>query len=382
MNAHSPIGSRLVSRDSSLNSERTSRVLAFGLALLLVAAALTSCSPRGSAPGFEVEGVVRTGGGPINAFRVFARETQWLICFAPTASFTNAPFYWEVGSTNNAELIVATVHPVQQQVSAVIESNSVPKAVPPAVAQLWLAYCSTWYLDHHAPEELPPVYAFNPMERRMSAGEVRCQRDAQPPHLPKEVTFQSASHAGFAESQQSVLEARYQVEAVTNAGGWSIPTHMVLEQYARKPGVEFETNSMVLQRTEVVAQVVRDRCRRKNLLPDMASHTYALDRRLADPTAGRSELWYRIPTNHWPTVAESRDLYEKQQIRQHPELGFAIPLPKAPPLRKPTTVRDVILWGAGLTLAGLAVFKIFDKVRVSRQAKEQRRRKHYARFET
>ena len=329
-------------------------VLGISMGILLVGGAVTvysSLPNKVVAAKFEFEAdgeliVQQIHGDKIilqesESFEVSVKDDKWFIATKPQPGSQPAVMArYEIGGENDTIYQVSyfakkTLAPTSINTAiGRIETATVPEnIVGNQVAELWLAFASSHYLDGTKNGKLKPVYQMKDSSMRNEGWEDTAQwkRFDAEPRLPQMVDYINEKDIGVNGARRLFIplpppfvkgftRASYTVDSVTNIGGLTLPTGFSFKEYY----VERNTQPAELKVMRIVQATVtnvRTVCERTNFIPTISEPTYVGDDRFARTPQPIAELTYMVTNGVWPAtnVQWLKDLY--QQYQHHHEFA-------------------------------------------------------------
>jgi RNA polymerase sigma factor (sigma-70 family) len=277
------------------------------------------------------------------SFQISVKDDKWFIVTKPQPGSQPAGIVrYEVGGENNTIYQVSyfdkkTLAPTSLNTAiGLVETAIVPKNIAGSqIAELWLAFASSHYLDGAKNGKLKPVYDMIDSKMRNEGWEDTAQwkRFDVEPRLPQMVDYINEKNVGVNGGQRLLIplpppfvkgftRASYNVDLVTNVGGLTLPTSFSFKEYY----VERNTQPAGLKVMRIVqANVtgVRAVCERTNFIPTLTEATYIGDDRFARTPKPVAELTYMITNGIWPETNAQwlQKLYQfelyQDQFRAH-----------------------------------------------------------------
>jgi RNA polymerase sigma factor (sigma-70 family) len=256
------------------------------------------------------------------SFEVSVKDDKWFIATKPQPGSQPAVMArYEIGGENNTIYQVSyfdkkTLTPNTANTAiGRIETATVPENyVGNQIAELWLAFASSHYLDGAKNGKLKPVYHMIDPSMRNEGWEDTAQwkRFDGEPRLPQMVDYINEKDIGVNGGRRLFIplpppfvkgftRASYTVDSVTNIGGLTLPTGFSFKEYY----VERNTRPAELKVMRIVqANVtsVRTVCERTNFIPTLTEATYIGDDRFARAPQPVEEFSYMVTNGIWPAT--------------------------------------------------------------------------------
>jgi len=254
------------------------------------------------------------------SFEVSVKDDKWFIVTKPQPGFQTAGMVrYEIGGENDTIYQVSyldkkTLAPTSLNTAmGRVETAIVPENIQGnQIAELWLAFASSHYLDGAKNGKLKPVYQMIDSSMRNEGWEDTAQwkRFDVEPRLPQMVDYINEKDIGVNGGRRLFIplpppfvkgftRASYTVDSVTNIGGLTLPTGFSFKEYY----VERNTQPAELKVMRIVqANVtsVRTVCERTNFIPTLTEATYIGDDRFARTPKPVAELAYMVTNGIWP----------------------------------------------------------------------------------
>jgi RNA polymerase sigma factor (sigma-70 family) len=269
------------------------------------------------------------------SFEVSVKDDKWFIATKPQPGSQPAVMArYEIGGENDTIYQVSYFAKKTLALNTAIgriETATVPENyVGNQIAELWLAFASSHYLDGAKNGKLKPVYHMNDSSMRKEGWENTAQwkRFDGEPRLPQTVDYINEKDIGVNGGRRLFIplpppfvkgftRASYTVDSVTNIGGLTLPTGFSFKEYY----VERNTRPAELKVMRIVQATVtsvRTVCQRTNFIPTISEPTYVGDDRFARTPQPIAELTYMVTNGVWPAtnVQWLKDLYQ-QDLYMH-----------------------------------------------------------------
>ena len=269
------------------------------------------------------------------SFEVSVKDDKWFIATKPQPGSQPAVMArYEIGGENDTIYQVSYFAKKTLALNTAIgriETATVPENyVGNQIAELWLAFASSHYLDGAKNGKLKPVYHMIDPSMRNEGWEDTAQwkRFDGEPRLPQMVDYINEKDIGVNGGRRLFIplpppfvkgftRASYTVDSVTNIGGLTLPTGFSFKEYY----VEWNSHPAELKVMRIVQATVtnvRTVCERTNFIPTISEATYIGDDRFARTPQPIAELTYMVTNGIWPTtnVQWLKDLYQSE-LYQH-----------------------------------------------------------------
>src|ERR1035437_6529088 len=268
------------------------------------------------------------------SFEVSVKDDKWFIVTQPQPGFQPAGMVrYEIGGENDTIYQVSYLDKKTLEPNSLntamgrIETATVPENIQGnQIAELWLAFASSHYLDGAKNGKLKPVYHMIDSSMRNEGWEDAAQwkRFDVEPRLPQMVDYINEKNIGVNGRQRLLIplpppfqkgytRASYNVDSVTNIGGLTLPTGFSFkEYYVDRNSQPAELKVMRIVQANVTG--VRTVCQRTNFIPTISEATYIGDDRFARTPKPVAELPYMVTNGIWPTtnVQWLKDLYQDE----------------------------------------------------------------------
>jgi hypothetical protein len=268
------------------------------------------------------------------SFEVSVKDDKWFIVTKPQPGFQPAGMVrYEIGGENDTIYQVSYLDKKTLEPNSLntamgrIETATVPENIQGnQIAELWLAFASSHYLDGAKNGKLKPVYHMIDSSMRNEGWEDAAQwkRFDVEPRLPQMVDYINEKNIGVNGRQRLLIplpppfqkgytRASYNVDSVTNIGSLTLPTGFSFkEYYVDRNSQPAELKVMRIVQANVTS--VRTVCERTNFIPTLTEATYIGDDRFARMPKPVAELPYMVTNGIWPTtnVQWLKDLYQDE----------------------------------------------------------------------
>ena len=255
------------------------------------------------------------------SFEVSVKDDKWFIVTKPHPGFQPAGMVrYEIGGENDTIYQVSyldkkTLAPTSLNTAmGRIETATVPEnIVGNQIAELWLAFASSHYLDGAKNGKLKPVYdMIASMRNEGWEDTAQWKRFDAEPRLPQMVDYINEKDIGVNGGRRLFIplpppfekgftRASYHVDSATNIGGLTLPTGFSFKEYY----VERNTRPAELKVMRIVRATVtnvRTVCERTNFIPTISEPTYIGDDRFARMPKPIAELTYMVTNGVWPAT--------------------------------------------------------------------------------
>jgi RNA polymerase sigma factor (sigma-70 family) len=259
------------------------------------------------------------------SFEVSVKDDKWFIATKPQPGSQPAVMArYETGGEND------TIYQVSYFDKKTLASNSLNTAntaigrietatvpenyVGNQVAELWLAFASSHYLDGAKNGKLKPVYHMIDPSMRNEGWEdpAHWKRFDGEPRLPRMVDYINEKDIGVNGGRRLLIplpppfekgftRASYNVDSATNIGGLTLPTGFSFKEYY----VDWNSHPAkvkVMRSVQANVTSVRTVCERTNFIPTLKEATYIGDDRFARAPQPVEELTYMVTNGIWPAT--------------------------------------------------------------------------------
>ena len=253
------------------------------------------------------------------SFEVSVKDDKWFIATKPQPGSQPAVMArYEIGGENDTIYQVSYFAKKTLALNTAIgriETATVPENyVGNQIAELWLAFASSHYLDGAKNGKLKPVYHMIDPSMRNEGWEDTAQwkRFDGEPRLPQMVDYINEKNIGVNGGRRLFIplpppfgkkftRASYTVDSITNIGGLTLPTGFSFKGYY----VEWNSQPAELKVMRIVRATVtnvRTACERTNFIPTISEPTYIGDDRFARMPKPIAELTYMVTNGVWPAT--------------------------------------------------------------------------------
>jgi len=306
------------------------------------------------------------------SFEVSVKDDKWFIVTTPHPGLQSqwaGMICFEIGGENNT---IYQVSYFDKKILApnslnaaigLIENDVVPENIAGSqIAELWLAFASSHYLDGAKNGKLKPIYwMLNPSMRNEDWEDTaKWERFDTAPHLPQEVVYFNENNIGINGTNRIIIQspppfekgftrAAYNVDSVTNIGGLMLPTGFTFKEfYVNRNTQPAELKVMRIVQANVAG--VKTVCERTSFIPELTEATYVGDKRFARMPKPVEELSYMVTNGIWP-AANVQWLQNMYQHELNARAHMIRPIESPSPRKKPGNTHTVLF----VTLGGFAM---------------------------